>query len=39
MPAAPIYYYTYAWVKQDTVKDVVIDALGFIDFKYASNQK
>lgn len=39
MPAAPIYYYTYAWVKQDSVKDVVIDALGFIDFKYASNEK
>lgn len=39
MPAAPIYYYTYAWVKQDPVKDVVIDALGFIDFKYASNAK
>ncbi|HZG14336.1 MAG TPA: peptide ABC transporter substrate-binding protein [Candidatus Bathyarchaeia archaeon] len=39
IPAAPIYYYTYAWVKQDTVKDVVIDALGFIDFKYASNAK
>lgn len=39
MPALPIYYYTYAWVKQDTVKDVVIDALGFIDFKYASNEK
>jgi oligopeptide transport system substrate-binding protein len=39
MPALPIYYYTYAWVKQDSVKDVVIDALGFIDFKYASNEK
>jgi oligopeptide transport system substrate-binding protein len=39
MPACPIYYYTYAWVKQDSVKDVVIDALGFIDFKYASNEK
>ncbi|MBW5468542.1 peptide ABC transporter substrate-binding protein [Brevibacillus formosus] len=39
MPALPIYYFTYAWVKQDSVKDVVVDALGFIDFKYASNQK
>jgi len=39
IPAAPIYYYTYAWVKQDSVKDVVIDALGFVDFKYASNEK
>ncbi|WP_411504040.1 peptide ABC transporter substrate-binding protein [Brevibacillus centrosporus] len=39
MPALPIYYYTYAWVKQDSVKDVVVDALGFIDFKYASNEK
>ncbi|TKI56301.1 peptide ABC transporter substrate-binding protein [Brevibacillus antibioticus] len=39
MPALPIYYFTYAWVKQDSVKDVGVDALGFIDFKYASNQK
>lgn len=39
MPALPIYYFTYTWVKQDSVKDVVIDALGFIDFKYASNEK
>lgn len=39
MPALPIYYFTYAWVKQDSVKDVVVDALGFIDFKYASNVK
>ncbi|MGQ7278075.1 peptide ABC transporter substrate-binding protein [Brevibacillus thermoruber] len=39
MPAMPIYYFTYAWVKQDTVKDVVVDPLGFIDFKYASNEK
>ena len=37
MPVVPIYYYTYAWVQKDSVKDVVIDALGFIDFKYASN--
>ncbi|UFJ42388.1 peptide ABC transporter substrate-binding protein [Brevibacillus humidisoli] len=39
LPVVPIYYYTYAWVKKDSVKDVVIDALGFIDFKYASNAK
>ncbi|WP_026074227.1 peptide ABC transporter substrate-binding protein [Brevibacillus massiliensis] len=38
MPAIPIYYYTYAWVKKDSVKDVVIDPLGFVDFKYASNE-
>ncbi|MGC5328507.1 peptide ABC transporter substrate-binding protein [Brevibacillus sp. SYSU BS000544] len=39
MPIIPLYYYTYAWAKGDGVKDVVIDALGFIDFKYASNEK
>lgn len=39
LPVVPIYYYTYAWVQKDSVKDVVIDALGFIDFKYASNAK
>lgn len=39
MPIIPIYYYTYAWAQGDGVKDVVIDALGFIDFKYASNEK
>lgn len=39
MPIMPLYYYTYAWAQGDGVKDVVIDALGFIDFKYASNEK
>ncbi len=38
MPIIPIYYYTYAWAKNDAVKDVVIDSLGFIDFKYASKE-
>ncbi|MGD8188970.1 peptide ABC transporter substrate-binding protein [Brevibacillus ginsengisoli] len=39
MPIMPLYYYTYAWAQGDGVKDVVIDPLGFIDFKYASNEK
>ncbi|UFJ40923.1 peptide ABC transporter substrate-binding protein [Brevibacillus humidisoli] len=38
MPVAPIYFYTHAWVQNEDVKDVVIDGLGFIDFKWASIQ-
>jgi oligopeptide transport system substrate-binding protein len=36
MPVAPIYYYTNSWVQSDKVKGVVIDGLGFIDFKWAT---
>jgi len=36
MPAAPIYFYTQSWVKKDNVKGVIIDGLGFIDWKWAT---
>ena len=36
MPVAPIYYYTDSWVKDDKVKGVQVDGLGFIDFKWAT---
>ncbi|GAA4725060.1 peptide ABC transporter substrate-binding protein [Brevibacillus fulvus] len=36
MPIAPIYFYTDSWVKSDKVKDVVIDGLGNVDYKWAS---
>jgi len=34
MPVAPIYFYTNSWVKKDEVKGVIVDGLGFIDFKW-----
>ena len=36
MPAAPIYYYTHSYVKNDKVKGVVLDGLGFVDYKWAT---
>ncbi|MET3287664.1 UNVERIFIED_CONTAM: oligopeptide transport system substrate-binding protein [Brevibacillus sp. OAP136] len=36
MPIMPIYYYTHTWVKNDKVKGVVTDALGAIDWKWAT---
>ncbi|WP_139491940.1 peptide ABC transporter substrate-binding protein [Brevibacillus dissolubilis] len=36
MPVAPIYYSTDVYTKSDKVKGVLIDALGFIDFKWAT---
>jgi oligopeptide transport system substrate-binding protein len=36
MPVAPIYFYTNAYVKKENVKGVVLDALGFVDWKWAS---
>ncbi|MFY0544530.1 peptide ABC transporter substrate-binding protein [Brevibacillus sp. H7] len=36
MPAAPIYFYTLSWVKKDNVKGVIIDGLGFVDWKWAT---
>jgi oligopeptide transport system substrate-binding protein len=36
MPAAPIYFYTQSWVKSDKVKGVIIDGLGFVDWKWAT---
>ncbi|WP_314304401.1 peptide ABC transporter substrate-binding protein [Brevibacillus parabrevis] len=38
MPAAPIYYYTHSYVKNDKVKGVVLDGLGFVDWKWADIQ-
>ncbi|MBY0054205.1 peptide ABC transporter substrate-binding protein [Brevibacillus agri] len=35
MPAAPIYYYTHSYVKSDKVQGVVLDGLGFVDWKWA----
>jgi oligopeptide transport system substrate-binding protein len=35
MPVAPIYFYTFNWVKADKVKDVYIDGLGGVDLKWA----
>ncbi|WP_035299216.1 peptide ABC transporter substrate-binding protein [Brevibacillus thermoruber] len=36
MPVLPIYYYTQSYVKRDHVQGVLIDGLGFIDWKWAS---
>lgn len=36
MPIAPIYFYTNSYVKKDNVKGVLMDGLGFIDYKWAS---
>ncbi|KQL43448.1 ABC transporter substrate-binding protein [Brevibacillus choshinensis] len=38
MPAAPIYFYTHSYVKNDKVKGVVLDGLGFVDWKWADIQ-
>ncbi|WP_139490402.1 peptide ABC transporter substrate-binding protein [Brevibacillus dissolubilis] len=35
IPVTPIYYYTYKWLQKDNLKGVVIDALGYPDYKYA----
>jgi oligopeptide transport system substrate-binding protein len=39
MPVAPIYFYTFNWVKADYVKDVYIDGLGGVDLKWAHIEK
>ncbi|QRG68135.1 peptide ABC transporter substrate-binding protein [Brevibacillus choshinensis] len=38
MPAAPIYFYTHSYVKNEKVKGVVLDGLGFVDWKWADIQ-
>ncbi|MGN7470956.1 peptide ABC transporter substrate-binding protein [Brevibacillus sp. SAFN-007a] len=38
MPAAPIYFYTHSYVKSDKVQGVVLDGLGFVDWKWADIQ-
>ncbi|WP_110114581.1 peptide ABC transporter substrate-binding protein [Bacillus sp. CGMCC 1.16541] len=35
MPAAPIYYYTDAWVQAENLKDVEVSSLGDIQLKWA----
>ncbi|MFG0215872.1 peptide ABC transporter substrate-binding protein [Brevibacillus porteri] len=35
MPIMPIYFYANSWVQNENLKDVVMDGLGDIDFKYA----
>lgn len=34
-PIAPLYFYTHTWVKADYLKDVYIDGLGNVDYKWA----
>ncbi|MGC5324339.1 peptide ABC transporter substrate-binding protein [Brevibacillus sp. SYSU BS000544] len=36
MPILPIYYYTQSWVKKDSVKGVIVDTQGNVDYKWAS---
>ncbi|MGE5704232.1 MAG: peptide ABC transporter substrate-binding protein [Clostridia bacterium] len=36
MPIAPIYFYTNSYVKNDKVKGVLMDGLGFVDYKWAT---
>lgn len=35
MPVAPIYFYTFTWVKKDNLKDVVVSGLGDGQLKWA----
>ncbi|HJV45714.1 MAG TPA: peptide ABC transporter substrate-binding protein [Bacillota bacterium] len=35
MPFIPIYFYTMSYAKSDKIKDIYIDSLGNIDFKWA----
>ncbi|MGE5702658.1 MAG: peptide ABC transporter substrate-binding protein [Clostridia bacterium] len=35
MPIAPIYYGTYSWVKKPSIKGVIVDGQGFVDYKWA----
>ncbi len=39
MPIMPIYFYVNSWVQNENLKDVVMDGLGDIDFKYADITK
>lgn len=36
MPIVPIYHNTETWVQKGNVKGVLIDGLGFIDWKWAT---
>nr|WP_275950867.1 peptide ABC transporter substrate-binding protein [Cytobacillus citreus] len=35
MPVMPIYFYTQNWVKDDSLKDVVVTGLGDVQYKWA----
>ncbi|MCR8987107.1 peptide ABC transporter substrate-binding protein [Brevibacillus laterosporus] len=35
MPVIPIYYRTQNWIQNDKVKGVLLDALGFVDYKWS----
>ncbi len=36
MPIIPIYWNTYSWLKPDRVKNVIVDGLGNVDYKWAT---
>lgn len=36
MPIAPLYFFTFNFLKRDDIKNASVSALGVIDFKYAS---
>lgn len=38
MPVIPIYFYTNNWVQDKKVKGIVMDDLGYLDFKWASKE-
>ncbi|MGN7471653.1 peptide ABC transporter substrate-binding protein [Brevibacillus sp. SAFN-007a] len=38
MPVLPIYFYVSNWVQDESVKGVVMDNLGYIDFKWATKE-
>jgi oligopeptide transport system substrate-binding protein len=35
MPVAPVYFYTDTYVMSERVSGVIIDGLGFVDYKWA----
>jgi len=38
MPVMPVYFHTSAYLKKENVKGVVIDGLGYIDWKWTSKE-
>ncbi|WP_134682633.1 peptide ABC transporter substrate-binding protein [Brevibacillus migulae] len=38
MPVMPLYFYTSAYLKKENVKGVVIDGLGYVDWKWTSKE-
>ncbi|MGZ0050556.1 peptide ABC transporter substrate-binding protein [Brevibacillus gelatini] len=38
MPVIPLYYYANNWVQDEKLKGIVIDELGYIDFKWATKE-